>query len=190
MPTSHRQIPHLPGSPPGGGGGTGGGSGGGSGNDDYDPCPNGPDTDDGFNGARDGFNRGKNMPVPTGESPIILDLDGDGVETTQLKAGAYFDHDGNGFSEQTGWAAPDDGMLVRDIDGNGSVDNGKELFGNETLLSDGTKATNGFQALSELDDNKDGKIDANDTAWSQLKIWKDTDGDGISAGDELLTVSL
>ena len=79
-------------------------------------------------------------------------------------------------------------MLVRDIDGNGSVDNGKELFGNETLLSDGTKATNGFQALSELDDNKDGKIDANDTAWSQLKIWKDTDGDGISAGDELHTL--
>ena len=108
------------------------------------------------------------MPVPTPESPIILDLDGDGVETTQLKAGAYFDHDGNGFSEQTGWAGADDGMLVRDIDGNGSVDNGKELFGNETLLSDSTKASNGFQALSELDDNKDGKIDANDAAWSQL----------------------
>ncbi len=108
------------------------------------------------------------MPVPTPTSPIILDLDGDGVETTNVKAGVYFDHDGNGFSEQTGWAGADDGMLVRDIDGNGSVDNGKELFGNETLLNDGTKAANGFQALSELDSNVDGKIDASDALWGQL----------------------
>ncbi len=122
-------------------------------------------------------------------SPIVLDLDGDGVETTAVGDGTYFDQDGNGFAEQTGWAASDDGILVRDINGNGSIDNGKELFGDHTLLGDGTMANNGFQALAELDDNLDGKIDANDTAFSQLKVWKDIDGDGYSSADELESLS-
>ncbi len=122
-------------------------------------------------------------------SPIVLDLDGDGVETTNVKDGSYFDHDGNGFAEQTGWAASDDGILVRDINGNGSIDNGKELFGDHTLLGDGTRASNGFQALADLDENADGKIDANDAAFSQLKVWKDIDGDGYSSTDELMSLS-
>jgi hypothetical protein len=116
----------------------------------------------------------------TTTSPISLDLDNDGIETTAIGDGAYFDHNGNGFAEQTGWAASDDGILVRDINGNGTIDNGTELFGNETILNNGSKASNGFQALSELDDNKDGKIDSSDAAFSQLKIWKDVNSDGIS----------
>ena len=116
---------------------------------------------------------------------MMVDLDGDGIETTNVKDGAYFDHDGNGFSEQTGWAGADDGLLVMDRDGNGTIDSGKELFGDETILSNGQKAANGFQALSELDSNKDGKIDANDAAWSQIKVWQDVDGDGYSTADEL-----
>lgn len=103
--------------------------------------------------------------------PLILDLDGDGIETISINSGAYFDHDGNGFAEQTGWAAPDDGLLVRDINGNGTIDSGKELFGDQAVLKNGSNATNGFQALADLDDNNDGKIDANDAAYSQLKVW-------------------
>jgi len=122
------------------------------------------------------FNKGEITNPPA--SPIILDLDGDGVETTSVGAGAYFDHDGNGFAQQTGWASSDDGMLVRDINSDGLINDGKELFGNETLLNNGSKAANGFQALSELDGNVDGKVDANDSAWSSLKIWQDADGDG------------
>ena len=89
-------------------------------------------------------------------SPIILDLDGDGVETVGVKDGAYFDHDGNGFAEQTGWASSHDGLLVMDRNGDGIINGGKELFGNETLLANGAKAANGFQALAELDSNHDG----------------------------------
>jgi len=45
-------------------------------------------------------------------SPIALDLNGDGITTTGLHDGAYFDHDGNGFAEQTGWVNSQDGILV------------------------------------------------------------------------------
>jgi hypothetical protein len=127
--------------------------------------------------------------LPLRRDPLILDLDGDGIETTNVNSGAYFDYDGNDFAEQTGWAAPDDGLLVRDMDGNGRIDNGKELFGDQTVLNNGSNALNGFQALSEYDDNGDGRIDANDDIFSQLKVWQDVDGDGHSAEDELKSLS-
>lgn len=113
-------------------------------------------------------------------SPLIFDLDGDGVETLPLLGNAFFDHDDNGFAERSGWAAPDDGLLVWDRNGNGIIDDGKELFGSNTILINGAQATDGFQALAERDSNGDGKIDATDAVWSNLKIWKETDGDGIS----------
>ncbi|MEW5949280.1 MAG: hypothetical protein AB1711_07685 [Thermodesulfobacteriota bacterium] len=55
-------------------------------------------------------------------------------------------------------------------------------------MGDGTRASNGFQALAELDDNLDGKIDAGDAAWTSLKIWQDVDGDGLSAAAEFHTL--
>jgi Ca2+-binding RTX toxin-like protein len=118
-------------------------------------------------------------------SPIILDLDGDGVETTALATGTYFDHANDGFAEQTAWVGKDDGLLVRDLNRNGTIDSGSELFGSETLLADGTKAANGFIALAELDDNRDGKIDSADTAFATLKVWQDTNSDGITEAGEL-----
>jgi hypothetical protein len=122
-------------------------------------------------------------------SPVILDLDGDGVETIASGDGAYFDHDGNGFAEQTGWAASDDGILVMDRNNDGIINDGRELFGSETILSNGQRASNGFEALSELDDNHDGKIDASDAAFANLKVWQDIDGDGYSTSDELKSLS-
>ncbi len=105
-------------------------------------------------------------------SPLILDLDGDGIETTGVKDGAYFDHAGDGFSEQTGWVGANDGLLVYDRNGNGRIESGAELFGDNTLLVDGNHAANGFEALAELDDNQDGKIDAQDAAFANLRVWK------------------
>ena len=73
-------------------------------------------------------------------SPLALDLDGDGVETTTVETGVYFDHDDNGFAEKSGWVGKDDGLLVRDINNNGQIDDGTELFGNNSVLSSGEKA--------------------------------------------------
>ena len=81
-------------------------------------------------------------------SPLTLDLDGDGVETIPADSGVYFDHDGNGFAEKSGWVSKDDAILVRDLNNNGQIDDGSELFGDQTILSDGEKAANGFEALA------------------------------------------
>ncbi len=122
-------------------------------------------------------------------SPIVLDLDGDGIETKAIDSGAFFDHDANGFAESSGWVAGDDGLLVRDLNGNGRIDSGRELFGNETLLPDGQKASNGFVALQALDENSDGKLDSQDSAWASLQVWRDLDGDGFSVPSEIFSLA-
>ena len=121
-------------------------------------------------------------------SPLILDLDGDGVETIGTNSGVYFDHANDGFKENTGWVGKDDGLLVRDINGNGQIDNGTELFGNKSVLSNGQKAKNGFEALKDLDSNGDNIFNNQDTAWNEVKVWKDANGNGVVDEGELLTM--
>ncbi|MCV9964825.1 cadherin domain-containing protein [Pararhizobium sp. BT-229] len=120
--------------------------------------------------------------------PIVLDLDGDGIETLGHAADVHFDHDGNGFAELSGWVAPDDGLLVFDRSGNGKIDNGGELFGNYSVVGNG-KAQNGFVALGQLDSNKDKSITAADKDFSKLKVWRDADSDGVVDAGELMTLT-
>jgi Ca2+-binding RTX toxin-like protein len=122
-------------------------------------------------------------------SPIVLDLDRDGVETVPTADGVPFDHQGEGFRERSGWVGADDGLLVWDRNGNGQIDNGSELFGNRTPQRGGGVAGNGFAALASWDDNADGRIDADDGVWSSLRVWRDRNGDGLSTPDEIVFLS-
>ncbi len=121
-------------------------------------------------------------------SPIALDLNGDGLQTSSLGEGVFFDYDHNGFAEYTGWLNPEDGFLVRDLNNNGKIDSGLELFGSNTLLANGY-AANGYIALAALDSNGDGQVNAQDNAYSSLRIWKDIYEDGESRADELFSLS-
>ncbi|ASK27732.1 hypothetical protein BG910_08265 [Neisseria chenwenguii] len=123
--------------------------------------------------------------------PLVLDLDGDGIETvgTSGYAGALFDHDKDGIRTSTGWVSADDGLLVVDLNGDGKVNNGGELFGDSYALKDGNTAANGFAALAEFDTNSDGIVDANDERFKELKIWRDLDSDGISDAGELFSLA-
>ena len=155
----------------------------------YRPVDNGlpPFTPDEPNKDKGNTTDGKKH-AESQSSPLVVDLDGDGIETLGSGVGIYFDHDNNGFSEDTGWVGKDDGLLVRDINGNGQIDNGTELFGNNTLLSNGEKAKNGFEALKELDSNNDNVFDQNDAAWNEVKVWKDGNSNGVVDDGELLTM--
>jgi hypothetical protein len=123
--------------------------------------------------------------------PLVLDLDGDGIETVGITPGAplLFDHDGDGVKNATGWIKPDDGLLVLDLNGNGSIDSGRELFGDNTLLPSGSTALQGYQALAQHDSNLDGKISHLDALFNQLRLWQDNNQDGISQSTELKTLS-
>ncbi|WZB61814.1 hypothetical protein WJ970_33540 [Achromobacter xylosoxidans] len=59
------------------------------------------------------------------------------METLSYTSGIFFDHDGDGFAEETGWVGKDDGLLVWDRNGNGQIDDGSELFGNNAYLPGG-----------------------------------------------------
>ena len=122
--------------------------------------------------------------------PLVLDLDGDGIETVAANgySGALFDLNNDGIRTATGWVKSDDGMLVRDINGNGSIDNGSELFGDNTLLVAGGKAADGFAALADMDSNHDGKVDSGDANFAQLQIWRDLNQNGVSDTGELFTL--
>ncbi|HFC7513549.1 TPA: calcium-binding protein [Neisseria meningitidis] len=122
--------------------------------------------------------------------PLALDLDGDGIETVAAKgfAGALFDHRNQGIRTATGWVSADDGLLVRDLNGNGIIDNGAELFGDNTKLADGSFAKHGYAALAELDSNGDNIINAADAAFQSLRVWQDLNQDGISQANELRTL--
>ena len=120
--------------------------------------------------------------------PLVIDLGKSGFELTGIENGVHFDMDLNGFAEKTGWITGDDAFLALDLNGDGNINNSGELFGDRTLLSDGTYAKSGFEALAQYDYNLDGLIDAHDEIYNRLLIWQDKNKDGISTSDELMTL--
>ncbi len=105
-------------------------------------------------------------------SPLVLDLDNDGIELISLQqANGLFDLDADGFAEWSGWIKADDGLLVIDRNNNYLIDNITELFGNTT--------TDGFIILKQLDTNNDNLISASDAQYANLRIWQDRNENGI-----------
>ncbi|KAF0162803.1 MAG: Hemolysin-type calcium-binding region [Rhodocyclaceae bacterium] len=135
-------------------------------------------------GNRD-YKRAKTWSAP--RDPLVIDLDGNGARATPTWAGTYFDYDGDGTQTRSGWVAQNDALLVRDRNGNGSIDTQSELYGDQTLNPNGTLARSGFAALAGEDGNHDGRIDAQDAAWNELKLWQDRNNDGQTQADELST---
>jgi Ca2+-binding RTX toxin-like protein len=129
--------------------------------------------------------------APLRVDPLILDLDNDGLETIGINTSnpILFDHNGNGVRTATGWVKSDDAFLVLDRNGNGSIDNGRELFGDSTPLSAGGVAADGFAALAQEDTNGDGKVDSLDARFASLRLWRDLNQDGFSQAGELFTLS-
>lgn len=183
-----------------GGGGGEGGSGGGGGNDQgcdeagvFRPCSMPGDPAGQPSGGQECIDDGDGNLVwkaceaasTAASTPLVLSFDGAPVALT-ASLGA-FDVDGT-MSVVTDWPAAATPWLALDRDGNGSIDDGSELFGSATILGSGARASNGFVALAELDSNGDGRITPEDAAWSSLRIWSDADGDRASRAAELASL--
>ena len=114
--------------------------------------------------------------------PIVLDLDGDGIELTSLaSSNVRFDLDGDGLQERVGWVSAQDGLLIHDLNGNGIVDDVGELFGSANV--------DGYDELKLLDSNSDNKITSLDSEFGNLKVWRDINQDGVSTSDEMFTLA-
>jgi hypothetical protein len=110
--------------------------------------------------------------------PLVIDLDGDGIETiAQNDSKVYFDLDNDLFAEHSGWLKGDDGFLVLDSNGNGQIDDITEMFG--------ARLGGGYADLASYDANLDLAINDADPIWAALRIWQDKDGDGITDNGEL-----
>ena len=138
--------------------------------------------------------RDPNEDLPETYDPIVIDFNKNGVTSTRLDNTVYFDHDNNGFAEATAWMEKDDGLLALDKNNNGKIDNGNELFGNHTISNTAygytdKKATNGYEALKTYDLNGDNVIDEKDEIFNKLKIWKDTNSNGITDEGELSSLA-
>jgi hypothetical protein len=123
-----------------------------------------------------------------------LDLDGNGIRLTGLGDPVWFDIDADGRPDLMSWTDRSEGFLSLDRNGNGTIDNGSELFGNYTRLADGSRALNGYLALAELDTgvfggNADGFIDSTDAEYSALRVWSDWNHNGVSEPAELRTLT-
>jgi len=134
---------------------------------------------------------------PCNHSPIVLDLARDGFDFSGPEGAVPFDLYGDGKTLLLQWVLPmtDDAFLAHDLNGNGLVDDGSELFGSGTWLElESRLAPNGFIGLAQHDSpalggNGDGMITRDDEVWSRLLLWNDLDADGVSEDSELIDLA-
>lgn len=115
--------------------------------------------------------------------PLMINIGGGAWNLTDIAGGVAFDLDADGVLDRVSWPAngSDLAFVALDLNGNGRVDDGAELFGQYT----GPGFANGFEALREYDRNADGVIDASDAIWRSLLLWLDANHDGVSAPGEM-----
>ncbi|WP_296997917.1 MULTISPECIES: hypothetical protein [unclassified Thalassospira] len=118
------------------------------------------------------------------QDPLILDLDGNGVDITSVMAGTRFDIDGNGTLDQTAWVSGGDALLALDRNGDGKINDGTELFGDQNGAKDG------FAELAKYDDNHDGQIDENDAVFSSLVLLRADGSQTDLANEGIKSISL
>lgn len=109
-----------------------------------------------------------NVSIRAGDAvrkdPLVVNFAGTAAQLADLNGRHFkFDLDGDGRKENLPLFASGSGYLAFDLDNNGKIESGRELFGPGT--------GNGFKELARLDDDGNGWIDENDAAFDRLQVW-------------------
>ncbi len=115
-------------------------------------------------------------------SPIVVDLNGDGIQTISIDEGVEFDIFNTGEKVNTGWLSGNDGFLAVDNNGNGLIENQDELFG-------GAGVGDAFEKLASYDSNNDGVVNALDDNFGQISVWQDANENGLTDLGELQSLN-
>ncbi len=96
------------------------------------------------------------------KDPLVVNFAGNAAALTDRRF--RFDLDADGTAESLAMLAGGSGYLAIDRNGNGRIDDGRELFG--------TQSGDGFADLAALDADGDGWVDAADPGFATLRIWQ------------------
>lgn len=118
--------------------------------------------------------------------PIVIDLDGDGLELITLdESDVSIDLDNDGDVENTAWVGRDDGFIITDLDGDRTLSSNKELF----IAQQTTEHDTDLEALATLyDSNQDGILNALDDRFDDVLIFQDENQDGKASDGEIFTL--
>lgn len=111
--------------------------------------------------------------------PLVLDMNGDGIDLRPVEDGVLFDLAGDGEQVRCGFVSGDDALLFLDEDGDGVCTSGTELFGDQE------GDANGYAELAKYDSSSDGVISNADDIYHDLKIWQDLNADGRCQQEEV-----
>lgn len=109
------------------------------------------------------------------KDPLVINFTGNAAELTRTKFA--FDIDADGRMDQIAFVGSNSGFLALDRNGDGSINDGRELFG--------ALSSNGFADLATHDTDGNGWIDENDAIFARLLIWS-RDGEGNDQLEGLL----
>lgn len=120
------------------------------------------------------FVKAQNISIRAGDAlkidPLIINFDAASANLTDQRFS--FDLDCDGKTDQISFASPGSGFLALDLNGDGRINNGSELFG--------PASGNGFADLAAYDQDHNGWIDENDSIYEKLRIWsKDEQGNDV-----------
>ncbi len=118
------------------------------------------------------FMESHNINIKAGQAaqtvdPLVINFEGGSANLTETKFD--FDLDSDGKADKISFTGSNSGFLALDVNSNGKIDNGKELFGPST--------GNGFGELAQYDEDGNNWIDEADSIYEKLHIWtKDANG--------------